>query len=472
MSFVRLLSRLRGTGFARIVLGATLFAIFALWVCDPALAKTRRISVENKKYADIIMDAATGQILHQTNPDKSLHPASLTKMMTLLLLFDAMEAGQIGPNDRIPISVRAASVVPSKLGLKPGSSIRVEDAIYALVTKSANDVAVAVAEALGGTEARFAGMMTRKAAALGMSRTRFRNASGLHDRAQVTTARDMARLARFIIRNRPHYYTYFSTKTFTYKGDIYHNHNRLMETYQGMDGMKTGYIVSSGFNLVASAVRDDRRLIGVVFGGRSASSRNARMAALLNEAFGTPASAPTLLVASAGVVVPAPLPLPKPTPEEAEEETSDDTSASEGTGEGVGDASTAADDEPVVAARAEHVLSLPQQKKQFEGLKLPASLGVTSSVSPPASRGRTNPAGSWAIQVGAYGSREATDTILRRAVAALPADLARVARTDVSTSDNAGTPIFRARLSGYDRNQAIRACRHFRECLVIAPRRG
>ncbi|HRC26822.1 MAG TPA: serine hydrolase, partial [Alphaproteobacteria bacterium] len=136
---------------------------------DPAAAKSRRISVENKKYADIVMDAATGQVLHQTNPDKPLHPASLTKMMTLLLLFDAMEAGQIGTGDRIPVSARAASVVPSKLGLKPGSSIRVEDAIYALVTKSANDVAVAIAEALGGTETRFAGMMTRKAAELGMT---------------------------------------------------------------------------------------------------------------------------------------------------------------------------------------------------------------------------------------------------------------------------------------------------------------
>ncbi len=473
--FAPLLSAARfgGRSQAFFVRALCALACVGVVVCaaDPAAAKSRRVSVENKKYADIVMDAATGQVLHQTNPDKPLHPASLTKMMTLLLLFDAMEAGQIGTGDRIPVSARAASVVPSKLGLKPGSSIRVEDAIYALVTKSANDVAVAIAEALGGTETRFAGMMTRKAAELGMTRTRFRNASGLHHPGQITTARDMARLARHIIRNRPHYYTYFSTQTFTYKGDIYRNHNRLMETYRGMDGMKTGYIVPSGFNLVASAVRDDRRLIGVVFGGRSASSRNARMAALLDEAFDAPVSKPLLLIASAGVVVPPPLPGPKPSPDDAgEEEVSDEPVVPEEAGEGFGDASTAGDDEPMPTATP--VLK-PPAPKAFEGLKLPASVVAPAPPVPaPALRGRTNPAGTWSIQVGAYGTREATEGILRHAVAALPADLARVARTEVSTSDGEGGPIFRARLSGYDRNQAIRACRHFRECLVIAPRRG
>lgn len=436
--------------FVRSLAAGLCVAFVLLGGIDPASAKSRKAPSENKKYADIVMDAETGQILHQTNPDKALHPASLTKMMTLLMLFDAMEAGQIGPNDRIPVSARAASMVPSKLGLKPGSSIRVEDAIRALVTKSANDVAVAIAEALGGTERRFAGMMTRRAGALGMTRTRFMNASGLHNSGQITTARDMARLARFIIRSRPEYYSYFSTKTFSYKGNVYHNHNRLMGTYRGMDGMKTGYIVPSGFNLVASAVRDDRRLIGVVFGGRSASSRNARMAALLDEAFETPAvESPMIVASSSGLAVPPPK--IKPVFEESEEEQ---------IGEGVGDASSAADDELASPEKA----SGPGKK--FEGLRLPASLPVEK----PVPRGRTNPSGAWSIQVGAYGSREATGNVLRRAVAALPAELARATRTEVATSQGEGGPIFRARLSGYDRNQAIRACRLFRDCLVIAPR--
>ena len=217
-------------------------------------------SQPNNRYASIVMDADTGVVLSESNSNKKLHPASLTKVMTLLMLFEAMDNGQIGLRDQIRVSKHAASMVPSKLDLPAGSTIKVQDAIYAMVTKSANDVAVAVAERLGGTERGFARMMTRRAHELGMSNTTFVNASGLHDPQQVSSARDMALLARTVINQHRGYYRYFSTANFTYKGRSYHNHNRLMETYKGMDGMKTGYVGTSGFNLVASAVRNDRTI--------------------------------------------------------------------------------------------------------------------------------------------------------------------------------------------------------------------
>ena len=248
-------------------------------------AYARKKSGGNPKYASLVMDADTGMILSQRYADKSLHPASLTKMMTLLLTFEALDRGVITKKQRVRISNRAASMVPSKIGLPAGSSIRVEDAIYALVTKSANDIAVALAEHIGGSEYKFARLMTARARTIGMNKTTFRNASGLHHKSQISTARDMGKLARYILQRYPHYYRYFSTKSFTYKGKTYRNHNRLMTSYRGMDGFKTGYINASGFNLVASAYRDGRRLIGVVFGGRSSKTRNAHMAEIMDAGF-------------------------------------------------------------------------------------------------------------------------------------------------------------------------------------------
>jgi D-alanyl-D-alanine carboxypeptidase len=214
-----------------------------------------------------------------------LHPASLTKVMTLMLLFDALDAGTVRLNDRIYVSSHAASQQPSKLGLTAGSSIRVEDAILSIVTKSANDMSVAVAEHIAGSESRFAARMTQRAHAIGMSRTNFVNASGLHDLSQVSSARDMATLARYIIVRYPNYYRYFGTKQFTYRGKTMTNHNRLMQSYAGMDGFKTGFINASGFNLIASARHGNTRLIGVVFGGKTWKSRNDHMASLLDTGF-------------------------------------------------------------------------------------------------------------------------------------------------------------------------------------------
>ena len=237
-------------------------------------------------YASLIMDATSGRVLHETNADLTRYPASLTKMMTLYLLFEALDNGTVVFDERLPISEHAASQPPSKLGLMPGQSISVENAILALVTKSANDVAAAVAERLAGSKSRFAWSMTAKAGEIGMSRTMFANASGLPDPDQVTTARDMAVLALALLHDFPHYYHYFSTDHFYYDGAMHANHNRLLGSYGGLDGIKTGYTHSSGFNLVASAVRDGRRLIGVVLGARSPANRSFVMVSLLNQAFG------------------------------------------------------------------------------------------------------------------------------------------------------------------------------------------
>lgn len=271
----------------RIVTIVMVFALVFALPCD-AFAKAKKKAAapsENNKYASIVIDAATGAVLSEKNANKVLHPASLTKVMTLMLLFDALEAGTVRLNDRIYISQHAANQQPSKLGLAAGSSIRVEDAILAIVTKSANDMSTAVAEHLAGSESRFAARMTQRAHQIGMTRTNFVNAHGLHNPAQVSTARDMATLARYIIVRYPNYYRYFSTKQFTYRGKTMTNHNRLMQTYPGMDGFKTGFINASGFNLIASAKHGNTRLIGVVFGGKSWKSRNDHMASLLDTNF-------------------------------------------------------------------------------------------------------------------------------------------------------------------------------------------
>lgn len=237
------------------------------------------------RYGSIVIDAQSGYVLSEKNPDKKLFPASLTKMMTLYLTFEAIEKGTLTKYQRIPVSANAQYQPPSKLGLEAGYSIRVEDGILALVTRSANDAAVVLGEALGGSESRFARLMTFKAQQLGMRNTRFANASGLHDPEQYSSPRDMAILAQALMRDFPRYYRYFSTPSFTYNGITSLNHNKLMATYPGMDGLKTGYVYASGYNLTASAVQDNKRLIGVVFGGRTSASRNSTMRDLLDAGF-------------------------------------------------------------------------------------------------------------------------------------------------------------------------------------------
>ena len=232
-------------------------------------------------YASIVVDANSGKILQQTNADSPRHPASLTKIMTLYLLFERLESGKIKMNTELPVSDHAAAQAPSKLGLKPGETIKVETAIRAIVTKSANDVAVILAEALGGDEPSFAKLMTAKARALGMKGTTYRNASGLPEDQQYTTAQDQALLGRAIRERFPNYYTYFSTRTFEFRGKSVRNHNHLLGAVAGVDGIKTGYIHDSGFNIVTSVRRDHRDIIAVVFGGRTANERDARVRSLI-----------------------------------------------------------------------------------------------------------------------------------------------------------------------------------------------
>ena len=233
------------------------------------------------QFSSIIVDANSGATLTSTSPDGLRHPASLTKIMTLYLLFERLEAGKMNLDTEMPVSEHASDQAPTKLGLRPGQSIRVEDAIKGLVTRSANDAAVVIAEAVGGDEDSFAKLMTRKARALGMSRTLYRNASGLPNDEQVTTARDQAALGRAIQERFPRYYRYFSTVSFNYHGQSIRNHNHLLGEVEGVDGIKTGYTRASGFNLVTSIRRGNRHLIGVVMGGRSAGSRDATMRNLL-----------------------------------------------------------------------------------------------------------------------------------------------------------------------------------------------
>lgn len=242
-------------------------------------------STAQAKYASFVIDADTGRVLHSVNADTRNYPASLTKMMTLFMLFEALEAKKITMNTKMRVSRRATWQPPSRLGVKAGSTIRVKDAIYALVTKSANDVATVVAEALGGTEWEFAKEMTKRAHEIGMKSTTFRNASGLPNRRQMSTARDMAKLGDELWKRFPQYYGFFKTEKWSYKGRTYGNHNKLMKRYDGMDGIKTGYIRAAGFNLVSSVNRGGHRVIGVVFGGKTPTHRNNIMARILDNAF-------------------------------------------------------------------------------------------------------------------------------------------------------------------------------------------
>ena len=242
-------------------------------------------SVAHAKYASFVIDADTGEVLQGTNEDTRNYPASLTKMMTLYLIFERLKDKRWTLNTSLKVSRRAAAQPASKLGLVPGSTISVKNAILALAVKSANDVATTVAENISGKERSFALKMTAKARSLGMKKTTFRNASGLPHRGQLSTARDMSILARALLRDFPQYYHYFATKSFRWKGRNYKTHNKLLKNYPGSDGFKTGYIRAAGYNLVSSATRDGRRIIGVVFGGRSSKHRNALMATLLDKGF-------------------------------------------------------------------------------------------------------------------------------------------------------------------------------------------
>jgi D-alanyl-D-alanine carboxypeptidase len=269
----------------QVFVSLTLALALALAPLSDAFARTKSRAKAPSIAAAIVVDMTTNEILYSQSEDAKRAPASLTKMMTLYVLFSYLRAGKITLESELMVTPHAASQSPTKLGLKPGSTIATSDAIKALVTQSANDAAVTVAENLAGTEENFARLMTEKARSIGMNSSLFRNASGLPNAEQVTTAHDMALLAQHLIRDYPEYYTVFETKYFSYKGKRYRNHNHLLFGYKGTNGIKTGYTRASGFNLTASVQRDDKHLIAVVLGGRTGSQRDAAMRSLLDKYF-------------------------------------------------------------------------------------------------------------------------------------------------------------------------------------------
>ena len=436
-----------------LALSLSILAAFQLAGAEPAQAR----------YASIVIDADTGEVLRSRNADTRRYPASLTKMMTLYLLFEALDNGRLSLDSKLKVSARAARQPASKLWVRAGSTIRVEDAIKSLIVKSANDVAVVVAEALGGTEKKFATRMTEKAHALGMSRTTFRNASGLPNKAQRSTARDMARLARALMRDFPHRYHYFDDQRFRYGGRVHRTPNRLLGNYSGMDGIKTGYIRASGFNLVASAERDGRRVIAVVFGGKTSRSRNAHVSNLLDLGFTRLASRrparSRILVAgiprppsASGLAAPAPRQKPAPVQVAAAELAPPVEGAA------------APPSEPAEIAEAGPLPPLPPSR--------PASVRATPAGKPGAPKTRVaSPAvdGPWGIQVGAYDTVTAAEIAMRRASARAPL-LTRAAATLAPSGVGSGT-LYRARFLGLYKNDANRACKTLRAapmpCVII-----
>ncbi|HEY5410722.1 MAG TPA: D-alanyl-D-alanine carboxypeptidase family protein [Caulobacteraceae bacterium] len=265
----------------------TLVIMASAVLVQPAAAQIPYVNLlfSQPRYAAYVMDANTGEVLYEKNADSPRYPASITKLMTLYLTFEALQAGKLSLSDRVYASVHSESVIPSKLGLRPGDSVSVDEAIRSMTVKSANDMAVAMAEKIAGSEGKFAALMTLRAQELGMTNTQYVNASGLPDTRQISTAHDIAVLSRALMRDFPQYYPYFSLRSFDYRGRVIPGHDHLLGAVPGVDGLKTGYTAASGFNLASSAVRDGKRIIGVVLGGSSVAARDQHMEDLINTSF-------------------------------------------------------------------------------------------------------------------------------------------------------------------------------------------
>ena len=443
------------------------------------------------KFAAITVDAHSGRVIFARNADALRYPASLTKIMTLYLVFQDLEAGRITLDTPLRVSRRAASMQPSKLGLKPGSTIKVRHAIKALVTKSANDAASTVAENLGGSEANFARRMTQTARALGMSRTTFANASGLPNRRQRTTARDMATLGLRVQRDFPQYYSYFRTRTFTYKGRRYGNHNRLLGRLKGVDGIKTGYTRASGFNLTSSVRRKGRHVVGVVMGGKSGRSRNRYMTGILKTALKKVPYRRKLRLASVAGTPPgykrrkthqvAAAKPPKPnviTPKAQSTGRVRVLSAN-----GAGAAPVRAQMKSLIVAQATEPEALPAEisnkadRADIERLQddIPQSEPVKKVKVAKRTQSRTGIARgrTWQIQIGAYKSAgDALSGLTKAKNIGLKALKGKKALTMVVKTK--GAKLYRARFAGFSRNQAKSACKSLSRrsfgCLTIAPR--
>ena len=452
----------------RVVFSSLILLFGALTLVQPAVAKVA--------FSAISVDARTGKVLSAVDPDGQRHPASLTKMMTLYLLFEDLKAGKIKLTSPIVISARAARMQPSKLGVKPGTEITVEVAIKALVVKSANDVAAAVGETLGGTEAAFAERMTRTARSLGMSRTVFHNASGLPNPAQVTTARDMATLGLRLQRDFPQYYPYFRTMAFTYAGRTTRTHNRLLGKYAGTDGIKTGYIAASGFNLTTSAKRGDKRIVGVVMGGASGGARNAYMKKMLDKAFPNCIDGKTI-AALAGSSTGAIDPLAKDTAVAKVEPKPAETDADEATALTAKIAAVAPEKKPEPKIIEASLLpsKLPfEVKPQAKPADVkPESKKSTIAGKPAAKTVASLPAGAWNIQIGAFATKKDATLRLTKLRAEGPDELRGKPAFTVTVQKGDKTT-YRARFSGFTEKAAREACKQLASantsCYVVAPK--
>ena len=415
----------------------------------------------DERYSAIVMDANNGKVLFSKNGDERRYPASLTKMMTLYLLFDALESGRVTLSTPMKVSAYASARPPSKLGLKPGSTISVEEGILGLVTRSANDAAVVIGEFLGGTESQFAEMMTSKAHRLGMTRTTFRNANGLPNPGQMTTARDMATLGIALREHFPQYYSYFSRRSFNFRGQVIGNHNRLLGRIQGVDGIKTGYINASGFNLVTSVLRGNKKLVAVVMGGRTARSRDDHMAELVTKYLpevstrsGDPVVAsyapstrgPSVAAHVAGLPTSVPLPTRRA------------SSINERVAEAYG--SNAAGAMNAITAPERSVIGRDALKAALgrrDAMEIPTSnalaaprprVGIPNALVPPAPVTASLGASGWVVQIAATPAEETAREMLAEAKARGGSALSRATPFTESVANGSQT-LYRARFAGF-----------------------
>ncbi len=416
--------------------------------------------------ASLILDARTGKVLTSENADVLNHPASLTKMMTIYMAFEAINRGKMSWNTPIVVSKYAASRPPTKLGVRAGETITVREAVLGMITKSANDAAAAMGEKLGGSESNFARLMTQRARQLGMSRTTFYNASGLPDARQVTTARDMSTLAIALMKNYPSEYRLFSTASFNFRGRTIRGHNNLMYRYQGMDGIKTGYTNASGFNLVSAVKDGNRRVVGVVLGGRTARSRDDKMAGLLDKYLGRASSSGgAKLVASVNSRAPvevasaaddSDLPIPASAPR-------------------VEDVAPRAPDiaRSELAPKALGYLgdTVPQERPSALDAVTPAAKLTTSAKLAPKSLGAVASTGDWQIQISAAPSDEAARALLAQAKSEGGAAL-KSANPYTEAVGKGANKVYRARFVGFEsRDAATSACDALRkrsyDCMLL-----
>ncbi len=366
-------------------------------------------------YSAIVLDATNGNILYQRNADTQRYPASLTKMMTLYMAFDALQNGTITMDTVWTASAHAQAQPPSELGLRAGDTIKARDAIMSLITKSANDVAAVVAEGLGGTESQFAQMMTAKARELGMRNTTFRNASGLPDNSMVSTARDMSILSLRLQSDFPQFYPLFATRSFTYRGNTYGNHNKLLGAVDGVDGIKTGFTNAAGWNLAASAIRDGRRIVAVIMGGQSRIWRDNRMKELLGEGF----------LVAAEMDTPAPIP---------------------------GDHPTRSDNMVLLAAADTGSAQTTLAMVDFNNATQVTSGGLVTE------QGSVEDL-PWAVQVGAFSQFANAYRALDEAELVLSPVFGGKGSSVVTAAENDGATLYRARFVNLSEDQAREGCR-------------